>query len=242
VTLRSAVAPLALAVLAVIGAQASLLSQRLLLEVRLPVLLAGVLASSPGWLILVFAARGRGAAGRWLAVAAAWGALVAPWLSIVMETIAGNLADSAPATAAGAIVAPLVEEPLKGIGVLISLAGMRRSGTAVGAALGAAVGGLAGLAFGVVEASHHVGAFAGELGYVDLSGVFVLDMDAVWHLAEIQLVQTEFFFGLTNHALFSALAGVGIAPDEIDADAPPRAPEVDERRQVVHFDHAAGHS
>jgi RsiW-degrading membrane proteinase PrsW (M82 family) len=204
----------------VLTAQATLITHQHFLDVRLPILLVGVLASAPAWLILVLAARTRGASLRWLAVAAAWGAFASAFLAFVGEDALAPLArdlmealkpfgQDVAGAVPGTLVAPIIEEPAKAIGTLIALAGVRRAAP-VGPALGAAVGGLVGLAFGIAESSHYIGEVVENVGYFDLSGVFVIDWNSVWYLAELQLVQRLFLLGLTNHALFSALAGVAI--------------------------------
>jgi RsiW-degrading membrane proteinase PrsW (M82 family) len=190
-------------------------------DVRLPVFGVGMLVAAPGWALLALAARARGAPWGWLVVAAARGASAAVWLSLTGEVIVGSLVEAIggptgpPGPAAeglpSAIVAPLAEEPTKLLGVWIVVAAARRARAPASVALGAAIGGLVGLFFGVAEAAHHLGVIVGELGVVDLQGAFLIDWRFVQLFAEQQLVHKLFFFGLTNHALVSALAGAGLA-------------------------------
>ena len=200
-------------------AQATLISRLHFWDVRLQMLLGAALIAMPGWLFLVLSARARGASWRWLVVAAAWGAFAAAWLSFTGEAILEPLSSLMTSALeplgqtivrASTVVAPIVEEPAKAAGVLIVLAGVRRAGVPVTVALGAAIGGLVGLAFSLAEVSHHLGEVVANIGYVDLSGKFIVDWDLIWQVAQIQLGIKLFLLGLTNHALFSALAGVGV--------------------------------
>jgi hypothetical protein len=203
------------------SAQATLIGRLHFADTRLPVLLVAAAVSSVATTLLLLAARARGAPWRWLGVALAWGALAAAYLSFTGEAILANVYDAigpaleplgptvlerVPAT----VIAPIVEEPAKAAGTLIALAGIRRAGARVTVALGAAVGALVGLWFGLAEASHHMGEVVSELGFVDLDGAFVVDWNVVWQLASVQLVFKLVLAGLSNHALFSALAGVAI--------------------------------
>lgn len=218
---RRVVGSVLLIALLAFSAQSTLFGQRHLVDVRLPVFIVGVVAASPGWMVLLLAARARGAPWRWLAVAMAWGAFAAAFLSYTGEAIAANLLDAVgPALeplgrgvldrVPGIVIAPVVEEPAKAAGTLIALAGIRRAGVRLTVAMGAAVGALVGLWFGLAEVSHHMGEFVRDLGFVDLSGTFVVDWGLVWQLAIVQLTTKLVFLGLSNHALFCALAGVAI--------------------------------
>jgi hypothetical protein len=51
----------------------------------------------------------------------------------------------------------------------------------------------------------------GELGVTDVSGVFVIDWRTVSQITELEFARRFVLAGLTNHALFSALAGAGLA-------------------------------
>jgi RsiW-degrading membrane proteinase PrsW (M82 family) len=191
-------------------------------DVLLPVAVIATLATAPGWVLLGLAARARGAPWGWLAFAAAWGAFAAAWMAMAGEALlepmsadigraaevfGRTVADAAPV----AVIAPLVEEPAKLLGVWIAFAAARRSGAVASVALGAAIGGLVGLAFGVAEVAHHTGVFVSEVGAVDVSGVFVIDWRLVELVAEQEIAHKFVLAGLTNHALFSALAGAGLA-------------------------------
>jgi hypothetical protein len=203
-------------------ANGTLVSRLHLMDVRLPVLAVGAFVSAPGWIILVLAARGRGAPWGWLGFAAAWGVFAATWLASTAEsllqplyagiaTAVASLGRTVVEAAPSAVIAPVAEEPAKLLGVWIVLLAARRAGARPTAALGAAIGGLVGLWFGLGEAAHHLGEFVGDLGAFDLSGRFIVDWDLVGRVAELQLVTKLFLAGLTNHALFSALAGAGLA-------------------------------
>lgn len=190
-------------------------------DVRLPVLAVGILATAPGWVLLVLAARGRGAPWGWLAFAAGWGAFAAAWIALTAEVILGSISEAIGRAAEGlgrtvaeaapaAIIAPLAEEPAKLLGVWIAFSAARRAGAAASLGLGAAIGGLVGLAFGVAEVAHHLGVVVNELGAFDLSGTFLVDWRLIHQIAEQEAVHKFFLAGLTNHALFSALAGAGL--------------------------------
>ena len=216
-----AVAGAGLVAFIIAAANAVLLSRSHLVDVRLPMLGLGIVLSSPGWLLLILAARLRGAPGRWLAVAAAWGFFAAPLLAFIAEdllapvmaaiyTALAPLGRDIAEVGPGAIIAPIVEEPAKALGVLIVLIAIRRTGTALTLGLGAAVGGLAGLGFSLTEISHRIGEVVANSGHVDLNGMFVIDWDAVWRIELLQLVNRLYVFGLSDHVIFTALAGVAI--------------------------------
>ena len=190
-------------------------------DVRLPMFGIAVLVSSPGWVLLGLAARARGAPWPWLGFAFAWGAFAAAWLASPVEVIVAPLSvdiarafevfgPTAAEAAPSAVVAPLVEEPAKLLGTWIVFSAARRAGAAPSVALGAAIGGLVGIGFGVAEVAHHLGFIVGELGYIDLSGEFVVEWPLIQLIAQQQLLHKFFLVGLTNHALFSALAGAGL--------------------------------
>jgi hypothetical protein len=191
-------------------------------DVRLPIFAIAILATSPGWVLLLLAARGRGASWPWLAFALAWGASAAVWIALtgerLMEQVSVEIAravhflgptvvEAAPST----VVAPIVEEPAKLLGIWIGFAATRRAGAAPSVALGAAIGGLVGIGFGVAEVAHHLGVIVSELGHIDLAGEFMVDWSLIQLIAQQQLLHKFFLAGLTNHALFSALAGAGLA-------------------------------
>lgn len=216
---RAILAVLLVAFLA-FAAQMSLISRLHLTDVRLPVLLLGLVIASPTIVLLVLAARGRGVPWRWLGFAIAWGLFATAWLAFFFETILANIIEPfAPAleaawpdvlnTVPAAFFAPLVEEPVKLAGVVIVLQAVRRGGWRLGLGIGAAVGGLTGLAFSLVEVSHHTAELVNNVGYTDLAGVFVIDWNTIWTTIHAQLAQRLFLGGLSNHALFSALAAVG---------------------------------
>jgi len=198
--LRAAILVLAV----VVTANVTLVSRLHFADVRLPMFAIGILVSSPGWVLLGLAARGRGAPWPWIAFAVTWGAFVAAFLASSIEGLA------APLSADSAIVAPLVEEPAKLLGIWIVLSAARRAGAVPSVALGAAMGGLVGIGFGVAEVAHHLGVVVSELGYIDLGGEFVVDWPLIQLIAQQQLLHKFFLVGLTNHALFSALVGAGL--------------------------------
>lgn len=219
--MKRAVATALLVAFLAFTAQASLLSQRHLLDARLSVLLAAALLAAPAGLLLALAARARGAGTGWLMVAVAWGAFAAAWLSFAGEATAGSIWEPISTAlvpfgagvvreAPFAVVAPIIEEPAKAAGVAIVLTAIRQARASLGVAMGAAVGGLVGLSFGVAEMSHRIGELVNELGYIDLSGAFVVDWGLIRGVTELQFIQRFALGGLTNHTLFSALAGVGI--------------------------------
>ncbi|HJP89371.1 MAG TPA: PrsW family glutamic-type intramembrane protease [Candidatus Limnocylindrales bacterium] len=216
-----AIAWIVLVAFIVATANAILFSHQHLLDVRLPMLGLGTLLSSPGWLLLLLAARNRGAPWRWLAVAIAWGLFVAAFLAYIAEDrLQPLMADIGRALmplgervaylGPAAIIAPIVEEPAKAIGVLIVLLAIRRAGTMLTLGLGAALGALTGLAFSLAEISLRMGEMVANVGYIDLDGVFRIDWDNIWNAEQLQLVNRLFLFGLSDHALNSALAGVGL--------------------------------
>ncbi|MCI0584692.1 MAG: PrsW family glutamic-type intramembrane protease [Chloroflexi bacterium] len=200
----------------------TLISGRHITDYRLLAVAIAVLVTAPGWLLLAFAARARGAPWAWLAFTAGWGATAAIWLSllagIVLEPVTvaiGRAAESLGTPLAEAVarvgLAPLVEEPAKLLGAWIAFAAARRSGTAVTVGLGAAIGAVVGLAFGIGEAAHRIALVIGDIGFVDLGGIFVIDRALVQAIFEQEMVHRFFAFGLANHALFSGLAGAGLA-------------------------------
>jgi hypothetical protein len=207
----------------VVGAAFGTLVSRLhFADVRLPVLGIAVLASSPGWVLLALAARARGAPWAWLAFAVAWGAFPAVWIALVasgiLEPVAVEISRAVammgPAVTEAApsvVLPPLVEEPAKLAGVWIAFAAARRARAVPSVALGAAIGGLVGLGFGVAEAAHHLGLIVSELGFIDVDGAFVIDWGLIQRIAEQEFARRFFLAGLTNHAVFSALAGAGLA-------------------------------
>ncbi len=216
-----AVAGLGLVAFIVASANAVLLSQSQLVDARLPMLGLGLLMSAPGWLVIVLAARARRAPGRWLAIAGAWGLFAAPLLALIGEdrlsplaaAIVSGLAHLGADLAgmgASTLIGPLAEEPSKALGAVIVLVAVRRAGIALTLALGAAVGALTGLGFSLMEISHRMGVAVGDAGYYDLNNVFVVDWDGLWRMGLLQLVNRMFIFGLSDHAIFTALAGVAI--------------------------------
>lgn len=193
----------------------SLLASTLhLFDVRLPVLLLSALVASPGWVILGLAVRSRGAPGWWLVFGILWAIGPAAWLSNIgdgrLTEWATELTLAAPTIGRflGEWVAPVVEETAKLLGILVVLGGIRRAGARRSIALGAAIGGFIGIWFAIGEVAHHQVALVNELGYQDLDGSFVIDPVLVRLSLEAELAHRFFFLGLTNHALFSALAGV----------------------------------
>ena len=206
----------------VFTANGTLVSTLHFADVRLPMFGIAVLVTSPGWVLLGLAARARGAPWPWLAFAFAWGAFVAAGLASIIEGMAAPLSvdiartfeflgRTAAEAAPSAVVAPLVEEPAKLLGIWIVFSAACRAGAVPSVALGAAIGGLVGIGFGVAEVAHHLGVIVSELGHIDLSGEFMVDWPLVQLIAQQQLLHKFFLVGLTNHALFSALAGAGLA-------------------------------
>ncbi len=210
----SALRVAALVVLSGLATWSLLASTLHLLDVRLPVFVLGALVASPGWVILGLAARNRGTPGLWLAFGVLWAVGPAAWLSNIGEgrltELATGLSLTAPALHGFAAewIAPVVEETAKVVGVLVVLGAAWRAGAKRTIALGAAIGGFIGLWFAIGEVAHHQVAFVNEVGYQDLDGTFVIDPGLVRLTLEAELAHRFFFFGLTNHALFSAIAGV----------------------------------
>ncbi|TAK01592.1 MAG: PrsW family intramembrane metalloprotease [Chloroflexota bacterium] len=211
----------ALVAFVVATASGTFFGARFLAEVRAPVLLVGALVAAPALAVLVLAARARGVAWRWLAFGVAWGLFAAAWISLTFEaalepltvvigSVAAPLGSEVALAAPGAVIAPVVEEPAKLIGVLVVLIAARRAGVRLTAAVGAAVGGVVGLAFGLSEGSHRIATIVLERGFVDLDGVFRIDWELIGIITQLQLIAKLFAFGFTNHALFTAIAGVGL--------------------------------
>ena len=185
-------------------------------ETRQVVAALAILVTVPGWLILALAARARGAPWAWLGFAVAWGAFPAVWLALTAYGLVdpvelGRATERLDPGVANIVAAPLIEEPAKLLGAWIVLAAVRRHGATLSAALGAAIGGLVGIAFGIAEVAHRIAAIVGELGVTNLSGVFEIDWLTVSQLTELEFARRFVLAGLTNHALFSALAGAGLA-------------------------------
>ncbi|WP_062519498.1 PrsW family intramembrane metalloprotease [Demequina silvatica] len=131
--------------------------------------------------------------------ALAWGAIVAVGVSRIggpaMHTIVGErLGEDSPWISA--IAAPLVEEPLKALGIvaLALIPGARIRTVADGAFYGAMVG----LGFQVVEGFLYTARTAALSGDA---------MDIVWQMFVLRGIVA----GLWSHAAFSAIAGAGIA-------------------------------
>ena len=214
---RSRASDLRVAALVVLSGVAtwSLLASTLhLVDVRLPVFVLGALVASPGWVILGLAARNRGTPGWWLTFGVLWAVGPAAWLSNIGEgrltELATGLSLTAPALHGFAAdwIAPVVEETAKLLGILVVLGAAWRAGTRRSIALGAAIGGFIGLWFAIGEVAQHMVAIVNNVGYQDLDGTFVIDPTFVRLSLEAELANRFFFLGLTNHALFSALAGV----------------------------------
>lgn len=207
---------LRVAVLIVFSALAtwSLLLTQHLLDVRIPVFVLGALVASPGWVILALAARNRGVPGWWLLSGVLWAIGPAIWLSIIghgwlTELLIGPTRAAPPLGSFLAVwVAPVGEETAKLVGILVVLGAARRAGARRSIALGAAIGGFIGLWFAIGEVAHHMVALVSDAGYWDLDGTFVIDPMLVRLSLETELANRFFLFGLTNHALYSALAGV----------------------------------
>jgi hypothetical protein len=185
-------------------------------EVRQAVAALAILTTVPGWLILALAARARGAPWTWLAFALAWGAFAAVWLALFAFGLVDPVELGRPTVTleprvSSIVAAPLIEEPAKLLGAWVALAAARRHGAAISAALGAAIGGLVGIAFGIAEVAHRIAAIVGELGVTNVSGVFEIDWRTVAQITEFEFARRFALAGLTNHALFSALAGAGLA-------------------------------
>ena len=185
-------------------------------ETRQVVAALAILVTVPGWLILALAGRARGAPWAWLAFAVAWGAFPAVWLALTAYGLVdpvelGRATETLDPGVVNLLEAPLIEEPAKLLGAWIALAAVRRHGATLSAALGAAIGGLVGIAFGIAEVAHRIAGIVGELGVTDVSGVFVIDWRTVSQITELEFARRFVLAGLTNHALFSALAGAGLA-------------------------------
>ncbi|MFN3741500.1 MAG: PrsW family intramembrane metalloprotease [Anaerolineales bacterium] len=135
-----------------------------------------------------------------LASAFLWGAIIAAGMAFVINTFIGEGISLLTASEAfaelsiGVFVAPIIEESLKGMALLILFLGFRKEFDSL--LDGAVYGGMVGLGFGATENFYYIYA----LGYQEDG------WEGLWSLAFVRIILVGW-----QHAFYTAFSGMGLA-------------------------------
>lgn len=129
-----------------------------------------------------------------------WGAVIAAGLAFVINTIGGAIfyllttSEGFAEVSSGVFLAPIVEESLKGLALLILFFAFRREFDSL--LDGAVYGGMVGLGFGATENFYYIYAH----GYQEQG------WEGLWALAFVRIVLVGW-----QHAFYTAFTGMGLA-------------------------------